>query len=172
MKRNHLVLAVFLSISVIQPIISIAQENPDRGKEEPLVLEEVKVKAPTYAVTPADFPGTVNVITQEEIDRAQPQHVGDLLKSVPGIHYQDEDGRGFRPNIGIRGLVPFRSRQVLFLVDGIPIQPSVYGDPATYYNVPVQRVERVEIIKGGPSAVLYGPNTIGGVINYITKRPS
>ncbi len=172
MKWNYIVLAGLLTTLTLLPLKTMAQDRPEAGQEKPFVLEEVKVKAPPYQATPPDFPGTVNIITQEEIDRTQPQHVGEILKRIPGIHYQDEDGRGFKPNIGIRGLAPFRSRQVLFLVDGIPIQPSVYGDPAAYYNVPVQRLERIEVIKGGPSAILYGPNTVGGVINYITKRPS
>lgn len=173
MMRVYFVVAAGLLATVIfRPLGSIAQDKPGGGKEAPFILEEVKVKAPPYQATPPDFPGTVNVITQEEMDRTQPQHVGEILRRIPGINYQDEDGRGFRPDIGIRGLAPFRSRQVLFLVDGIPIQPSVYGDPAAYYNVPVQRLERIEVIKGGPSGILYGPSTVGGVINYITKRPS
>ena len=83
----------------------------------------------------------------------------------------DEDGRGFKPDIGLRGLNPTRSTNVLILVDGIPVQPSLYGDPGAYYNVPIQRLERIEVIKGG-SAILYGANTVGGVINYIRKRPA
>lgn len=165
MRWNNVTLAGFLAVFIMQPTGSMAQEKTGEAKEEPFVLEEVKVKAPPYPATPPDFPGTVNVITQEEIDRTQPQHVGEILRRIPGINYQDEDGRGFRPDIGIRGLAPFRSRQVLFLVDGIPIQPSVYGDPAAYYSVPVQRLERIEVIKGGPSGILYGANTVGGVIN-------
>src|SRR3546814_16503073 len=42
--------------------------------------------------------------------------------------------------------------------------------PAAYYNLPVETVERIEVIKGGAS-VLYGPNTVGGVVHYVTRRP-
>lgn len=158
-------LAVWINV---QGSLAFAQET--KGEEEIFVLEEVKVRAPGYQAPRPDFPGTFNVIPKEEIERTHPSHVGEVLRRVPGVTYQDEDGRGFRPDIGIRGLDPLRSRNVLILVDGIPIQPSVYGDPAAYYNVPVQRLERIEVIKGG-SAILYGTNTVGGVINYITKPP-
>ena len=50
------------------------------------------------------------------------------------------------------------------------MQPSMIGDPAAYYSVPIEGVERIEVIKGG-SSVLYGPNAMGGVINFITKTP-
>lgn len=153
----------------------MAQETTQKGggdgkTEAPLHLEELRVTEPVYRLTRPDFPGTFHVIPPEEIERLHPTHAGEVIQRLPGITYVDEDGRGFKPDIGIRGLNPIRSRNVLLLVDGIPIQPSLYGDPATYYNVPIQRLERLEVIKGG-AAVLYGANTVGGVINYITKRP-
>jgi Fe(3+) dicitrate transport protein len=151
-----------------------AQEAPPAagagGEKEPVPLEEVRVRESLYPARPPDFPGTINVVPKEEIERLRPVHVGEVLQRVPGIVYVDEDGRGFKPDIGLRGLNPTRSRNVLLLVDGVPIQPSLYGDPAAYYHVPVERLERVEVIKGG-SAILYGANTVGGVINYITRRP-
>lgn len=147
------------------------QKKDDTDKtEESFRLEELRVRASAYHLTPPDFPGTVTVVPKEEIERLHPSDVGEVLQRVPGITYVDEDGRGFKPDIGIRGLNPTRSTNVLLLVDGIPIQPSLYGDPGAYYNVPVQRLESIEVIKGG-AALLYGANTVGGVINYITKRP-
>ncbi len=146
------------------------QKKDDTGNTEgPIPLEEVRVKGSAYQETPPDFPGTVNVVPKEELERLHPAHAGEVLQRVPGVVYVDEDGRGFKPDIGFRGLNPSRSRQVLILVDGIPVQPSLYGDPGAYYNVPVQRLERVEVIKGG-AALLYGANTVGGVVNYITRR--
>ena len=47
----------------------------------------------------------------------------------------------------------------------------MYGDPAAYFNVPVEQIDHVEVIKGG-ATLLYGPGSLGGVINYITKGPS
>ncbi|MCA1634220.1 MAG: TonB-dependent receptor, partial [Acidobacteria bacterium] len=79
-------------------------------------------------------------------------------------------GFGLRPNIGIRGLNPTRSTKVLLLEDGIPLTYAPYGDNASYYHPPIDRFETVEILKGS-GQILYGPQTVGGVINFITRNP-
>lgn len=115
-----------------------------------------------------EIPGTVNVVTREEIQRARPRSADDMLRRIPGVNIIDEHGAGLRPNIGIRGLDPLRSRNVLILVDEIPIQPALFGDPAMYYMVPIDHVDHIEVIKGG-ATVRYSPNTQGGLINFVTK---
>lgn len=149
-----------------------ADKPKQKAKDEGIkaVLKEIKVKATPYEFEVEEHPGAATVITKETIEVFKPNSTVEILRRVPGIHAPDEFGRGLRPNIGIRGLDPTRSRNVLITVDGAPIQPAVYGDPSSYYNVPVEQVERIEVIRGGASA-LYGPNTVGGVINYITHRP-
>lgn len=147
-------------------IPAMAQE--EKKEEKPVELPKITVPGIRYELE--DHPGAATVITEEEIEVYHPLSTVDMLRRVPGIHAPAEFGRGLRPNIGIRGLNPFRSRNVLITADGVPIQPAVYGDPAAYYNVPVEQVERIEVIRGGASA-LYGPNTVGGVINYVTRRP-
>lgn len=127
-------------------------------------------RLPLHSTPSPDFPGTFNVVTREEIERTHARHIGDVLERIPGTVYVDEDGRGFKPDIGLRGLNPVRSQNVLILVDGIPMQPSFYGGSGTYYSYPLDNLERVDVIKGG-AGILYGGNTVGGVINYITKRP-
>ena len=101
--------------------------------------------------------------------RLQPIHLAtdEALRKVSGVHARGEEGFGLRPNIGIRGLLPTRSSKVLLLEDGIPLSYAPYGDNASYYHPPIDRFESVEVIKGA-GQVLYGPMTVGGVINYIT----
>jgi Fe(3+) dicitrate transport protein len=53
-------------------------------------------------------------------------------------------------------------------MDDVPIQPALFGDASTYYMVPIERIDHIEVIKGGAS-VLYSPNTQGGMINFIQK---
>ena len=83
---------------------------------------------------------------------------------------RDEEGFGLRPNIGIRGLNPARSTKVLLLEDGIPLTYAPYGDNTTYYHPPIDRFERLEVLKGG-AQIAYGAQTVGGAINYLTPRP-
>lgn len=115
-----------------------------------------------------EIPGTVNVVTREEIQRARPKSADEMLRRIPGVNIVEEYGQGLRPNISIRGLDPTRSRNVLILVDEIPIQPALFGDNAMYYMVPIDRVDHIEVIKGG-ATVRYSPNTQGGLINFVTK---
>ena len=147
--------------------VSGSSSNTESGNKT--VLEEVEVTALPAEKPLKDFAGTVQTISKEEIERKHPSHVGDLLKRVPGLNVIDEFGRGLRPNYGFRGLNPNRSRNTVLLLDDIPIQPSVYGDPAAYYNVPVQRLDRIDVTKGGAS-VKYGPNTMGGIVNYKSRE--
>ncbi|MGQ0639781.1 MAG: TonB-dependent receptor family protein [Gemmatimonadaceae bacterium] len=93
--------------------------------------------------------------------------IADALRKVSGVNVRDEEGLGLRPNIGLRGLNPTRSTKVLLLEDGIPITIAPYGDNASYYHPPLERFDRIEVVKGA-GQILYGPNTVGGVINYIT----
>jgi Fe(3+) dicitrate transport protein len=94
----------------------------------------------------------------------------EVLRKVTGVHVVDEEGIGLRTNIGIRGLDPDRSRTVLMLEDGVPIALAPYGEPEMYYTPAIDRMKSVEILKGSGS-ILFGPQTIGGVINYITDDP-
>ncbi len=94
----------------------------------------------------------------------------EVFRNVPGVNVRDEEGQGLRPNIGIRGLDPTRSRKVLMLEDGVPIALAPYGEPELYYNPPIDRMKRIEILKGSGS-ILFGPQTVGDVINYITRQP-
>jgi Fe(3+) dicitrate transport protein len=131
---------------------------------------EIEGRAPASPPLPADHAGTFHTVSRAEIERTRAADTGEVLRRVPGVVYVDEDGRGFKPDIGMRGQSPHRSRNVLLLMDGAPIQPSMYGDPSTYYNPPIERIERIDVIKGG-AGLLYGANTVGGVVNYVTRRP-
>ena len=118
-----------------------------------------------------DLPGAATVIDAQVLKKLNSIGTQEILEYVPGVSGFADDGIGnSRISIGIRGLNPRRSPRVLILEDGIPIQPAVYIYPNMYYNPPAERIDQVEVIKGSGS-ILYGPQTMGGVINYFTKRP-
>lgn len=117
------------------------------------------------------LPGSAVTIGAERIVAQQPLSANDVLRTVAGVHLQEEEGAGLRANIGIRGLDPDRSRSVLVLEDGIPVALAPYGEPELYYSPPIDRMSRIEVIKGSGS-ILFGPQTIGGVVNYVTAEPA
>jgi Fe(3+) dicitrate transport protein len=112
--------------------------------------------------------GSGATIEEADMERARIFTVNDALRQAPGVFARDEEGLGLRPNIGIRGLSPIRSTKVLLLEDGIPLGFAPYGDNAAYYHPSVRRFTRIEVLKGA-SQIRFGPNTIGGVVNYVTR---
>ncbi|HEY0082254.1 MAG TPA: TonB-dependent receptor, partial [Pyrinomonadaceae bacterium] len=116
------------------------------------------------------IPGSVEVLERETLELSRVFTSSEALRKVSGVNVRDEEGFGLRPNIGIRGLNPTRSTKVLLLEDGVPLTYAPYGDNASYYHPPIDRFESVEVLKGS-GQILYGPQTVGGVVNYITRTP-
>lgn len=114
--------------------------------------------------------GAVDIVDRETLEDANVLTTNEALRKIAGVHVRDEEGLGLRPNIGIRGVNPTRSNKVLLLEDGIPLTYAPYGDNASYYHPPIERFERIEVFKGG-AQIGYGPQTISGLVNYITPTP-
>lgn len=115
-------------------------------------------------------PGSLNYMGRKKIEQVVPVSGNDVLRKFEGLNVVDEEGAGLRVNVGVRGLDPDRSRNVLILEDGIPVALNPYGEPEMYFTPLIDKVVGVEVLKGS-GQLLYGPQTIGGVINYITADP-
>lgn len=137
------------------------------------VAEQIVVSASRIAGTPEvveRIPGAVEVLDQKLLETARVHTSSEALRKTSGVNVRDEEGFGLRPNIGIRGLNPTRSTKVLLLEDGIPLTYAPYGDNSSYYHPPIDRFETVEVMKGS-GQILFGPSTVGGIINYVTRNP-
>ncbi len=117
------------------------------------------------------IPGSATVLDEEILNSSHVMTTSEALRKVEGLNVRDEEGFGLRPNIGVRGLNPTRSTKVLLLEDGIPLAYAPYGDNASYYHPPIDRFERIEVLKGA-GQIMFGPQTAGAVINYITPVPT
>jgi Fe(3+) dicitrate transport protein len=138
------------------------------------LAQEVMVSANRIAGTPESlekFPGSHQYISGAALTESRVFNTEEALRKATGVHARSEEGWGLRPNVGIRGLSPTRSTRVLLLEDGLPLSYAPYGDNASYYHPPVDRFDGIEVVKGG-GQILYGPMTVGGVINYLTPTPS
>ena len=137
---------------------------------KPIMMTKLEIISD--ASTPyKDLPGSATVMDGQTLKLLNPIGTQEMLEYVPGVNGFSDDGIGnSRISVSIRGLNPRRSSRVLILEDGIPIQPALYVYPNMYYNPPADRIDQLEVIKGSGS-VLYGPQTMGGVINYFTRRP-
>lgn len=115
-------------------------------------------------------PGARTVVTERELSEGGARTLDDALRQVPGVKVLDESGTGILPNIGVRGLSPLRSEQVLVLVDGVPVTLAPYGQTGlSLFPMTLDTVEAIDVARGGV-AVHYGPNNVGGLVNFITKR--
>ncbi|MDP1523072.1 MAG: TonB-dependent receptor plug domain-containing protein, partial [Methylotenera sp.] len=114
-------------------------------------------------------PSSATIIEQEELESSHVLTVNEALRKAPGVVVRDEEGLGIRPNISVRGLNPTRSTKVLLLEDGIPLSFAPYGDNASYYFPSIDRFSSIEVLKGAEQ-IKYGPQTAGGLINFITPN--
>ena len=116
------------------------------------------------------LPGTYSKVSTINLRQIEPITANEILRKVPGLNIVDEEGAGLRLNIGVRGLDPDRSRNILILEDGIPVALNPYGEPELYFSPSIDRMSGVEVLKGS-GQLLFGPQTIGGVVNFVTQDP-
>jgi Fe(3+) dicitrate transport protein len=137
-------------------------------RDPKLVLQErVTVVGTTEAA--AEIPGAAQVLTGEPLRQRQQAYddIHRVLRPMPGLNIQEEDGFGHRPNIGMRGSGTERSAKITLMEDGVLIAPAPYSAPAAYYFPFSGRMEAVEVRKGS-SQIKYGPNTVGGALNLVS----
>jgi Fe(3+) dicitrate transport protein len=112
--------------------------------------------------------GSAHVVKDAQLRRFAYDNPDQVLLSVPGVYVRPEDGMGLRPNIGIRGANSDRSKKVTLMEDGVLSGPAPYSAPAAYYFPLIDRMSTVRVVKG-PASILYGPQTVGGAIDLVTR---
>ncbi len=113
--------------------------------------------------------GSVQVIGAEELEHHGQDDPESVILQVPGAQVRTEDGYGLRPNIGLRGVSSERSSKITLMEDGILFGPAPYAAPAAYFFPLMTRMVGVEVVKG-PGTVLYGPHTVGGSLNLLSRQ--
>ena len=152
--------AIAMALYVASPLllgqVSLAQE---------LNVEEVTILGSQEAAR--KIPGSAHFIGEEQLRQFAYSDVQRIVREVPGVSLQIEDGYGLRPNIGIRGVATERSGRITLLEDNVLIAPAPYSAPSAYYFPTMGRIAAVEVVKG-PAAITQGPYTIGGALNMVS----
>ncbi|RLB20853.1 MAG: hypothetical protein DRG76_10175 [Deltaproteobacteria bacterium] len=164
MKGWKLIVILFGILS-----IALAQMSAAKEKEEGVTkLEEIVVTATKTEKKVENAPGSVTVISSEEIERRNIRTVDEALSEIKGLFVKRNKGlMDSTSSVRLRG---FKGDQyTLILLDGQPLNDA-YSGGLEWGALPVNNIDRIEVIRGASSA-LYGGNAMGGVINIITKTP-
>jgi vitamin B12 transporter len=159
MKTVFLLLKLsILFCIVIVPEMAFSQMQEEYS--EPYTLGEIVVGAEKKVV---ESVGTVREVTSQDIQNKGARTLDEAIELLPGINIRT--GADGVPRVDLRG---FRSRHVVLLLDGIPLN-STYDAQFDPSLIPVENIEKIKV-SYGTNSVLYGDGGLGGVINIITKR--
>ncbi|MEM6602939.1 MAG: TonB-dependent receptor [Pseudomonadota bacterium] len=129
-------------------------------------IGEVVVTATREEKPLSEVAENTSIIKEERIRQVNPAHPSEILNQVAGVHVNNLGGEGHMTSIR----QPISTGNVyVFLEDGLPTRPSGFFNHNGLYEINIPQAERVEVTKG-PGTALYGSDSIGGLINVITKQ--
>jgi Fe(3+) dicitrate transport protein len=119
-----------------------------------------------------NHPGARTVVRREAMVEKGTMNVRDALRGIPGVQVQDSNGTGgsdLSLNVGVRGLTSRLSPRSTVLIDGIPAAFAPYGQPQlSMAPISSGNLDSIDVVRGAGS-VRYGPQNVGGVINFVTR---
>lgn len=159
--KKMVTLALVLGTSAMLNV-AFAEETPSYD------LDTVVVTATKVKQAIKDVPASVTVVTAKDIEKMNVKTVDEALRESAGVFASRSKGlTGTTAAVGLRGFSG--SGETMVLLDGQPLNQA-YAGSVNWSAVPIQSIERIEIVRGAASA-LYGSQAMGGVINIITKNP-
>lgn len=116
--------------------------------------------------------GARSIVERKQIEESGASSVRDVLRQIPGVQVQESNGTGgsdISLNVGVRGLTSRLSPRSTILLDGVPLAYAPYGQPQlSLAPLSLGSIETVDVVRGAGS-VRYGPQNVGGIINFVTR---
>lgn len=128
-------------------------------------LKETVVAATRTPTRTDELVSDVVVIDRAGIEKSAGRTLPEILSRVPGVQFSSNGGLGKNSSLSIRGT---ESRHTILLIDGVRYGSATTGAPA-WDNIPVDMIERIEILKG-PASALYGSEAVGGVVQIFLRK--
>jgi outer membrane cobalamin receptor len=142
--------------------------SKDEPQEKALIMEEIVVTATKTAEKRKDIPNAVIIMDKTDMQTSGAKTIGELLANEPGMDWQTYGNYGGAPQeIHIRGM---RGNATQVLVNGVSVNSPSFGS-ADVSKIPIDNIERIEVVKGSGS-LLYGSGAMGGTVNIVTKEPT
>jgi vitamin B12 transporter len=129
-------------------------------------LKEMVVSVTRSAQPISDVVADVTIIDRETIERAGPVGLADILVRVPGIQITRNGATGANTSVFVRG---GESRHTPVFIDGVRVESQTTAGGASWSNIPISLIDRIEVLRG-PSGAVYGSDAVAGVIQIFTKR--
>lgn len=130
-------------------------------------LPDTVVTASRVATPVTDVIADVSIIDRTQLELAGQSSLRELLSQLPGVQVSSNGSYRSATGVFLRGA---SSTQALVLVDGVRVGSATSGG-ASLENLPLSRIERIEVLRG-PASALYGPDAVGGVIQIFTREAS
>ena len=154
--------AVAAACASLHPAMSFAQSTEPSGAAQ---LQTVVVTASRTATRIDELVSEVVVITRDEIEKSAGRTLTELLARSAGVQFSSNGGNGKSSSIYIRGT---EARHTILLIDGVRYGSATLGTPV-WENIPLETIERIEVLKG-PASSLYGNDAAGGVVQIFTRQ--
>jgi iron complex outermembrane receptor protein len=160
---NKMLRKTLVLLAMLLPTTAAAQA------QDTIIMEPVVVTASRINREVSRTPAHVSIIDEEKITNSNARNIPELLRNETGIFVTDTTGNGRTYNIDLRGFGETSGQNVLLLIDGRRVnQTDLSG--IDWSLISLERIRRIEIVRGSRGSVLYGDNATGGVINIITKE--
>ena len=128
-------------------------------------LKETVVSATRTPTRSDELVSDVVVINRADIEKSVGRTLPEILARVPGVQFNSNGGLGKNSSLIIRGA---EARHTILLIDGVRFGSATAGTP-TFDNIPVDMIERIEVLKG-PASALYGSEAVGGVVQIFMRK--
>jgi vitamin B12 transporter len=157
-------LSSFLRRACVPAVLSCLLAQAQAQVSLPSAPQTVTVTATRIPTPISDVVADITVLDREAIERAGGRTLVELLSQQAGLQFSSNGGLGKTSSLFIRGL---EGRHTLLLVDGVRVYSATVGTPS-FDNLPLEAIERIEIVRG-PMSALYGSGAVGGVIQVFTR---